>query len=334
MVIGALAVPLTSLWVVGMIDVYSTAEPTTASIFFHAILVLIALVGINALLHRLLPRVAFNRAELLVIYIMISVTSGLAGSDFMSVHTPSLAHPFWYASPENSWETTILPYLPERLVVSDEQAVRNFYMGNSTLYNMGNLRPWLGPGLIWASIILITQLMCLCINIILRRQWTDYEKLTFPIIQLPLEITVRGPSTIWRNKLMWLGFAIPAAISIINQLHIYWPSIPEIYVKATEISNIFGRQYAGALTTVRTSFYPFAIGLAFLLPTELSFSCWFFYLFLRLERIVFTSWGYPVQYPWTFATSTAPAMLDQCIGAHIIIVGFALWSARHHLTSV
>ena len=54
MLIGALAVPLASLWVVGVVDVYSTAEPTAASIFFHAILVLIALVGLISNHHYLI----------------------------------------------------------------------------------------------------------------------------------------------------------------------------------------------------------------------------------------------------------------------------------------
>ncbi len=250
LLLGALLVAPTSLLVAGMEEVYG-GRPTYLSVFFHAVLVLIILVSFNALLRLIVPRYAFNRAELLIIYVMMGVSSGIVGDQFMAILIPSLARPFRYATEANLWETKLWPYLPAHAVVSDPVAVRNFFEGGSTLYQMSNLRPWIVPGVVWASFIAVTQLMCLGINIIMRRQWTDYEKLSFPLTLLPMEITGGGQSSIWRNKLMWLGFGIAAFISITNELNVHWPIIPAIPVKFRFIS--FPRRWMGALNSIGIS---------------------------------------------------------------------------------
>ena len=43
---------------------------------------------------------------------------------------------------------------------------------------------------------------------------------------------------------------------------------------------------------VRISFYPFAIGIGFLIPLDLLFSCWVFYWFYKIELIVGRAMGW------------------------------------------
>ncbi len=333
--LGLVFVPLVSLWVAATENVYG-GRPTYLSIFFHAVLLLAALVAVNAALRTISRRLAFTRAELLLIYIMVCVSSGIVGDQFMAILIPSLAHPFRFATDANKWQDLLWPYLPAHATVSDPVAVRNFYEGGSTLYTMANLRPWLVPGLLWAGFIAVTQLMCLAINVIMRRQWTDYEKLSFPLIALPMEMTApptpRRPS-LWRNKLMWLGFAISGGIDLINGLHTYWPAIPIIPVKYRWIR--FSPKWALAITSTATAFYPFVIGTAYLLPTDLTFSTWFFLLFTKFQRFVVVALGYPVKYPWTSTgISHAPCTLEQSIGAYMAVVVFSLWAARRHLSAL
>ncbi len=202
--IGALFVPIVTQWVANLEEVHFIST-TYLSVFFHAILILAALAGFNALLRLVAPRYSFHRAELLVVFIMLGVSGGIVGDQFMAVLIPSLTTPFRYATEANLWAQNLWPHLPQWAMVSDAEAVQNFYEGSSTLYRAANFKPWLGPGLIWASFIAVTQLMCLGINIVMRRQWTEYERLSFPLIQLPLGITAPGRQSIWRNQLMWLG---------------------------------------------------------------------------------------------------------------------------------
>jgi hypothetical protein len=331
-ILGALIVPAVSLWVASMENIYG-GRPTYLSIFFHAVILLAALVGLNSLIRLLSPRLCFTRAELLLIYIMIGASSGIVGDQFMAILVPSLAHPFRYATDANKWAEIILPYLPAHAVVSDPVAVRNFYEGGTTLYKMANLRPWLLPGLLWATFIAVTQLMCLGINVLIRRQWTQYEKLSFPLTILPLEMTLTGPTSVWRSKLLWIGFGISGFIDLINGLKTYFPAIPLIPVKNKWIP--LSPKWNAAVASLGTAFYPFVIGTAYLLPTDLTFSTWFFTLFHRLQRVIAVALGYPTSYPWSSAGHSAvPAMLEQGIGGYIAVVVFGAWAARKHLASV
>ncbi len=332
LITGVVLIPLVVFWVAAIENVYG-GRPTYLSVFFHAVILLAALVGINGLLKFVAPRLRFSRAELLLIYVMIGASSGIVGDQFMSVLIPSLAYPFRYANEANHWEEKLLPYLPAHAVVSDPVAVRHFYEGGSTLYMMANLRPWLGPGLLWAAFIAVIQLMCLGINILIRRQWTHYEKLAFPLVTLPMEMTATGANSLWGQRLMWIGFSISAFIGLLNGLHVYVPGIPELPVKVKWLS--FSPRYNDALTTTGIAFYPFIIGLAYLLPTDLTFSTWFFLLFFRLQRYFFSALGYTSPYPWqSTGHSVVPAMLEQGIGAYLAVVVFGAWAARRHLAAV
>ena len=330
--LGTLLIPLVSLWVAGMENVYG-GRTTYLSVFFHAVIVLAALLGLNALIRAVWPRFSFTRAELLLIYVMVGVSSGIVGDQFLAILVPSLSYPFRYATEVNGWEQILIPYLPQHAMVSDPTAVRNFYEGDSSIYALANLRPWLGPGLMWATFIATTQLMCLGVNVIMRRQWTQYEKLSFPLIALPVEMSAPGKESIWRSRAMWIGFGVSASIDVVNGLGTFWPVVPQIPVKVQWLH--FSPRWNAALTTTGISFYPFIIGIAFLLPADLTFSTWFFLLFFRLQRYIFCALGYPSPYPWqSTGFSKAPAMLEQGIGSYMAVVVFALWAARRHLGGV
>ena len=70
--------------------------------------------------------------------------------------------------------------------------------------------------------------------------------------------------------------------------------------------------------------YPFAIGLAFFLPLDLSFSCWFFFVVRLLERVMGAALG----------TRYFPALNQQAYGAWISLFFLAVWVTRRHLIEV
>lgn len=331
-ILGAVLVPIVSLWVAGMENIYG-GRPTYLSIFFHAVILLAALQGLSALLRLISPKLAFSRAELLLIYVMIGASSGIVGDQFLAILVPSLSFPFRYATEANQWENRLFPHLPEHAMVADPIAVRNLYEGRTSLYMMENLGPWLGPALLWAGFIAVTQLMCLGINVLIRRQWTQHEKLSFPLITLPMQMTAPGAGSLWRSKLMWLGFAASGSVNIINGLNMHYPQVPLIRVKVNYLR--FSPRWAAALSTTGIAFYPFVIGTAYFLPSDLTFSTWFFLIFFRLQRFAFSAMGFETPYPWqSTGYSMWPAMLEQGIGSYIAVVVFAAWAARLHLGSV
>ena len=75
------------------------------------------------------------------------------------------------------------------------------------------------------------------------------------------------------------------------------------------------------------SLYPFAIGLGFFIPLDLSFSCWFFFWFWRLMRVVGAALGLR-------ALPRFPYMKEQASGGYIALCAIAIWASREHLFRV
>ncbi|MDQ2799565.1 MAG: hypothetical protein M3Y13_07985, partial [Armatimonadota bacterium] len=78
------------------------------------------------------------------------------------------------------------------------------------------------------------------------------------------------------------------------------------------------------------AFYPLAIGLTFLLSTDISFSCWFFYFLCKVELLLATAYGFhdPGAPP---AMSRVPYLWEQATGAWLGLALLSLYGARRHL---
>ena len=106
----------------------------------------------------------------------------------------------------------------------------------------------------------------ICLNILVRRQWIERERLAYPIVQLPLEMT-RPDGRLFRSKMMWLGFAIAGGINLINGFHFFFPALPELPVRHAEIGQYFTQKPYNAIGWTPVYIRSFAIGLAFLTPS-------------------------------------------------------------------
>lgn len=300
--------------------------PSTLSLFANCVLFLLILTVANRALARRWPARAFSQGELLVVYVMLVISTAIMSFDFVAVLPPMMTYPFRMASPENQWREIIWPYVPEWITVRDPVALEAWYRGHSTMYDWRNLKPWLLPLGVWSVVILVMLFVMFCINTIVRVQWMRHDRLTFPIVTLPLQLT--DPSDrLLNSRLMWLGFAIAGGITFLNGMHQLYPTLPFIPVKMTDVSSYFVSSPWNSMGTTYVSFYPFAIGLGFLLPLNTLFSCWFFYAMWRVLRIVLAGFGYTGDPAFPYAD-------HQALGAYYMIALFALWSGRRHLASV
>jgi len=301
--------------------------PSTISLFANTILFLVVLTLLNSLYARWFAKSALERGELLVIYVMLTISTSIVSIDFLDVLVPMMSFPFRMATPENRWAETILPHIPSWISVRDPRALDGWYLGNSTLYTWDHARPWITPVCVWSAVIFAMLFVMFCINTIVRQQWMRNERLLFPIIELPMQLTEPG-SRLFKNRLMWLGFSISAGISILNGLQILYPSLPYIPVKMWDISPWFPTRPFNAIGWTPISFYPYAIGLGFLLPVDMLFSCWFFFVMWRVVRVLGAVYG---AYD---TTPNFPFMNQQALGAYLLIAVFAIWSGRRHLMQV
>ncbi|MCD6350520.1 MAG: hypothetical protein J7M26_00260, partial [Armatimonadetes bacterium] len=325
---GLVLMPINVYWVTVVEVRWYSLDGSCLPLFITPVFMLFTLALVNLILVKYWPRLAFSRAELLVIYLMVVISETLAGHDMVQNLFGVIGHPFRFATPENKWEDLFGQYIPTWLTVSDPTALRHFYEGGAMWWHPENLGPFLIPLAAWGGFMVVLILVMLCINVLVRKHWTEHEHLAYPLIVLPLELT-RGQQSyrFFRNRLMWMGFAVAAVIDIVNGLHAWFPGVPELkYIKLYELLQHFQSPHLRAMGSTRISMYPFAIGLAFFLPLDLSFSCWFFYVVAKSERVVASLMG--------MRQAGAPYLDQQASGAWIALAIVALIATSSHLREV
>ena len=157
------------------------------SLFSNAVFTLFLLVLLNSVLKKYLPRLAFRAADLLVIYVMTVMVTTFAGNR-MNRFVGLLSHPYWFATPENDWRNLFWRYIPPWFTVKDEHALSALYHGDTTFFSRANFMPWLGPIVYWSAFLIVLYVVLICINTLIRKQFTEHERLTYPVTWLPLEM--------------------------------------------------------------------------------------------------------------------------------------------------
>ena len=299
---------------------------TSISLFLNVVFILLAITLVNGLVARWFPRRALTQAELITIYSMLTVASALSGMDMMQGLLMVMTHSGWFASAENKWDALFADYPPRWLLIRDRDVLAGYYQGHTTLYQSEIIRAWLGPIAWWTGFIIALLLVLMCVSVLLRKQWMDHERLTFPIVQLPLEMTRPGLA-LFRSRLLWLGFGIAAAVDLINGLNYFFPALPSINISKLNLRMYISSHPWDAIDWLPVTFYPSVIGLSFLLPVDLLFSCWFFYFYWKLQRVVSRAMAWDV-------TPQFPFIDQQAFGAYMGIVAGLLWIGRGYLRQV
>ena len=325
-IIGIVLIPFTCMWVSLAEIMWYSGQPTTISLFNHVIFIITILVLLNLLVKRLRPQWALDPRELLVVYTMECLASAVCGHDMGEILVATLSHLDYYGPLEGRYEE-IRELVPQWLVVSDETALRSAYIGQESVFDPANLVPWLRPMGWWFFFIVALCMVLGGLNLVFRKQWTENEKLAYPIIQLPMLLTTE-PKTLLRNRLFWIAFSLAATIDVVNGLHALFPMFPGIpIVRVTDIQKCFPERPWSAIGPTPVSIYPFAIGMCFFMPLDLAFSCWFFFIFWRLQRVAADHIG-------AHGMPGFPYIEEQTAGGYYAIALIALWITRHHLLRV
>ncbi|MBC8230314.1 hypothetical protein H8E77_12270, partial [bacterium] len=185
-VIGLFLLVANSYWILMASEVWHSTQLTIASLFFNAVFTLLVLVLLNLVIRWITPRFALSQADLFTIYTMIVMLTTISGHTMMGYLLPGIEHPFWFASPENEWEQLFGSYLPKWLAVYDRDALAGYFQGESSFYITEHLKAWLPPVLSWSFFIIVLWTVLMLLNVVLRKQWMENERLSYPIVQLPL----------------------------------------------------------------------------------------------------------------------------------------------------
>jgi hypothetical protein len=324
--IGLAFMPINVYLVVQWETVWGTQYPTTMGIFFNAIFCLFLVTVLNLPIKKFFPNSAFSQGEMLTIYTMLLMAITVSGHDFTQTIFCTLGTCRWFATPENEWSSLFWRYVPKWLTVNDENVLRDFYEGESTFYTAQHIKGWLEPMLWWTLFLTVMVFTMLCINVIIRKQWIEREKLTYPLVQLPFEMT-RSDSkeNFFSNKLLWLGFGVAAGIDIINGLNFLFPIFPKIPL-IYNLGEHFVDKPFNTIGSFPLQINPYAIGLAFPIPLDLLFSCWFLFIVWKAESVIGSIAGVNLpEYPFPD---------QQILGSYLGIAAVALFMGKKSLWQV
>ncbi len=203
------------------------------------------------------------------------------------------------------------------------------------------LGQWVQPALAWSLLVLGLFIGFLGLNVLMRKQWVEFERFTFPLTILPKSLfgETMGPDgrlhrTVFRNRILWIGFAVGLVLALLKGIQFYYPQCPAPVLNVgtfgsfvnNELLKVFLKNVGVGVGT-GIGFSLCLLAIAMLIETDILFSLWAFFILFQLWNLfgrLFTLTRYP-GYPWEF---------QQGMGAFIGYALVAVFVGRQHLWHV
>src|SRR5579883_1355062 len=162
---------LNAIWIANSEMRTGVTEVTISTLFSGVLFVLFALTLLNLLARRLFgPARCLTQIELLIVYMLLSLSSSISGVGSIGFFTAILVTPFYYATPQNGWKD-LWPNLPWYIGPRDKAIYNGYFNGHDTFFRLQYIEGWAGPLLVWSLFFLVLLFTMLCLSVILRRRW-------------------------------------------------------------------------------------------------------------------------------------------------------------------
>jgi len=300
------------------------------AVFFATFLVLVVNPALSLLARRRPMRIRpLSPAELVVITTAMLSACAVIWSGFHRLWSHLLVAPFYYLQSNPRW-APLVDSLPSWLVPSTDpenrEIVYAFFAGGSTV----PWGPWCLTALSWAPFVLAFFVGCFFMVALFRRQWEEAERLSFPLATIAMEMLRPPPpgrllNDLFRSRLFWWSLAIVVCFQMLYGLHACFPAFPEVVFKY-DLNSAFETppwRYLPPWIKAKDAFF-IAIGVAFFLSTEMSFSLWSTVIILAVVEMLGKTYQYPIHERFN----------DHQVGAYLVYALVILWVGRGHLKRV
>ena len=255
----------------------------------------------------------------------------------MRYFLPEIVYPHYAADDKNNWETKLLATSPEWLKMTDKAAADAFFKGYPRGQEHIPWDAWARPLFFWSILAVLFLMASFAMCSLLRRQWVENEKFSFPLVTLPLLLSEEPQpghlvSDLLRAPLLWVGFGIVTALHTVKGLHQLYPSIPNIDTQWNFMDYLTVRPWNG-IGPIDAILYPLVIGLSYLLPGEVCFSMWFFHLFYKAQILVGTIYNWDMPGP-VGGYSYKQFHGLEALGGGIALLIYTFYTARRHFGNV
>ena len=327
-----------------LLSAFANLWPTYSSIVLHSsradyahlsLAMLIPFLGLVLLNSQFKSR-GLSPSELITICCMGMIGALMQGEWISSYFLGVITAPVYFATPENRWSELIVDHLAPWTYVANAPAVQGFYEGLPE----GQPFPYpsWGPPLFWWGCFFAAILTAnLCINIILRRQWMEHERLSYPIATALLSLTgvsnTQGTlTTLLRNRLFQVGFGLVFLLTLWNitaWFFVGMPPLPILNGPASKHLIPLGEGFP----TFRFTISILTLVFGYFSKSDVLFSIWFFHILAILQMGLFNRLGISKggSDPWG---SFDPTVGWQSLGGMLVFVVWGLWMARVHLKAV
>lgn len=297
-----------------------------------ALILLLLLVGVNQILKLIARsrRVAhfirpLARGELLLVYVALSIAPVMDRGVYVLHY---LLYPIYYGNDVNQWQEFAQYYAPFQ-VPPDPAIARGFFEGSAS--GLVPWDAWRWPLTYWITFNLLVILATACVVAFFRRQWVESERLRYPLLFLPLEITggFEGSAVqrgfFFRDPLMWLGLILAAIFNTTRIIHEVYPAFPEVkhYI---QLGLSLVEPPWRWIRPLNMHLILDVWGLSYLMPGDVLLTSWLSYFTMKTIKVAGLAAGYrKARFPFYQEVSS---------GACVSVFVTMIYVARRHFRRV
>ena len=285
---------------------------------------------LSVLANRWRPGAGLSRGELLVVLGMGLVGMTIPYDGIMKYLIQTLAVPYYFASPENGWELYLHDHIPTWLVPQNTHGAMVSFVEGRAKGSFPSIGVWVTPLFWWAWFLAALAFASFCMVVALRKPWVEYERLTYPLLEVGQMLTEteregRLPQFL-KDPVFWIGFGLVMGIKMWNLFSYFSPRMPPIPLKIGSI------QVVPDFPLMFRDINFYAIGFGYFARLDVLSSVWIFVLATAFEVFAFNRFGYPLGA--AHAQWSSRALGWQSLGALLFLAGWSMWMARRHLGEV
>jgi hypothetical protein len=322
---------------IGLAGPYWTIYLQTSRLFadYHTagatFFIFVLFVLFNVALAFVWRRFALKPGELMAIGAMMLVGGSIVTSGLIAYFIPSITSVYNLANPSNPYREELWPLMPKALAPLDPNGgilgITRYWTGLRAGENLP-WQLWVGPLVVWGIFLMALFACMMAIMSIMRKQWVDYEHLSFPIAQVPMELCVsagdpRGAGSIFRSRAFWLGTMITFLLASIGGV-VHYATGGEAYFRIRH-TLVF---VEGTSWQLPVYLDIVVLGLVFLIPNRVAFTVWFVTLVSWFMQATLNSYNLVLP----DSGVAGGEMSHFAMGATIVFVVASVWLSRRHLS--
>lgn len=297
--------------------VYNAGEVESSVPPVPAVMCLLVLAGINPLLGRISPKLKLARGELLTVYGIVVLTVAMSGRRMVRILLGFLTCGRYYENLEEIGQA-----MPDWYAPADAEVVRTFF--ESSRDGAVPWDAWYGPLAAWTVFLIVGWIGIFCLLDLFRKRWADQEHLRFPLLYLPLELSVDSGETrrtFLRSTLMWMGFGLGFWYALPVVLSPIWPGFPDWKATYYPFQALTATPW-NELRSIYMRPLPHLIGFGYLMSTDNLFTIWVGYLAQKFMWVLLSGYGFR-RPGWHIGQEH-----QQSMGAIVALGIWLLWSNR------